>query len=233
MIRVEGLTKRFGRAVALAGVDFDARAGEVVGLVGPNGAGKTTTLRILAGFLSPDGGSAWIGDIDVARDRERAVRKLAYLPESAPLYDDMRVDQFLRFRAQIKGIERARRARCIDEALDAAGVADRRTARIATLSKGYRQRVALADALLGAPPVLLLDEPTTGLDPLQVRQFRRLVADLAGRHTVLLSSHRLDDVQALASRVVVMSRGRVVADAPPDALAAGGSLEDAVVERLS
>ena len=230
MIRVDGLCKRFGRTVALDGVSFSVERGQVVGFAGVNGAGKTTPLRILAGYLAADRGSSRVAGLDVARARAGAAASVGYLAEAAPLYDDMRVADFLRFRARIKGVARADLAARVAGAIERMSLADRRRAAIATLSRGSRQRVALADALVAAPPVLLLDEPTAELDPVQVRELRASIGALAGDHTVLLSSHRLDELEALAQRVVVLANGRVVAIGSPGELAGDRTLEDAFVE---
>ncbi len=230
MIHVEGLCKRFGRTVAIEDVSFRVERGEVVGFVGPNGAGKTTTLRIVTGFLAADRGRAWVDDFDVERERARACAHIGYLPESTPLYRDMRVDDFLTFRAQIKGVAAVDRASAIEWAMERVRVTDHRRRVIGTLSKGYRQRVGVADALVARPPVLILDEPTAGLDPVQVRELRELLGELAGEHTILLSSHQLREVEAVADRVVVLVGGKVVADGTPEELAGDGSLEDMFLE---
>jgi ABC-2 type transport system ATP-binding protein len=208
MIRVEGLTKRFGDHVALAGVSFSVEKNEVVGFLGPNGAGKTTTLRILAGFLAPDEGRALIDGIDVTDHPREAQRRLGYLPEHAAAYPHMAVDEYLAYRAALKGAPR----RSVAEAMGRAGVADVAHRLIGELSRGYRQRVGIADALLGDPKVLLLDEPTAGLDPQQIVQVRELVRELAADRTVLLSSHILPEIEAIAGRAVILSRGRVAAE---------------------
>jgi len=226
VISVDGLCKRFGRTVAIEEVSFEIGRGEVVGFVGPNGAGKATTLRILTGFLAADRGSARVDGFDVARERARACARIGYLGEATPLYGDMRVEAFLCFRARLKGVARGE----VGAAMERAGVGDRGRQIISTLSKGYRQRVGLADALLGAPPVLILDEPAAGLDPVQVRELRELLSGLGADHTVLLSSHRLDEVQAIAGRVIVLVSGRVVADGAPAELAGDRSLEDVFLE---
>jgi ABC-2 type transport system ATP-binding protein len=228
---LEQVEKRFGRAQALAGVSFEVARGEVVGLVGPNGAGKTTALRILSGFLRPDGGRVTVDGIDAVTDRRGAAARIGYLAEGPPLYPDMRVDEYLGFRARLKGAPAAR----VDEVLEAVAVTDRRRSLIGRLSRGYRQRVGLADAILSAPGALVLDEPTSGLDPVQVRELRKLLGTIGRERAVLLSSHALAELEAVAQRLVVLSAGRVVADGAPDTLrarfglAAGASLEDVFV----
>jgi ABC-2 type transport system ATP-binding protein len=220
VIQVREISKRFGEVRALERVSFEVRRGEVVGFLGPNGAGKTTTLRVLAGFLAPDAGNALVDGIDVQRDSRAARARLGYLPESCPLHAEMRVVEYLRFRARLKDVPRRELHVRVDRALELAGAADMARRPCGHLSKGYRQRVGLADALLGRPPVLLLDEPTAGLDPNQIRETRALVRSLAAEHAVLLSSHILPEVEAVADRVVILVRGRVVAEDRPDALRA-------------
>jgi ABC-2 type transport system ATP-binding protein len=219
VIKVDGLVKRFGRTTALDGISFAVEAGQVVGFLGPNGAGKTTTLRILAGFLAADAGRAWIDGIDVGRDPLAAQRRIGYLPEGAPLHDDMRVEDYVAYRARLKRAPRAR----VAAALAAAHVDDVARRRIGQLSRGYRQRVGLADALVADPPILILDEPTAGLDPNQIREVRELVRELARARTVLLSTHILSEVEALAARVIILVGGKVVADGAAGALGGGGT----------
>ncbi len=218
MIRVADIDKDLGGRRILHGVGFAVGAGEAVGLVGPNGAGKTTTLRIATGFTDPDRGRVEIGGHDLARERLAGQALIGYLPESAPLWGDMRVDELLRFRARIKGVARRAIAARVSDAIERTALGEVRRRRIAELSKGFRQRVGLADALVARPPVLILDEPTAGLDPVQVRELRGLLRRLAADHTVLLSSHALAEVEAIASRVVVIAGGRIVADGDPATL---------------
>ena len=225
MIQVEGLVKRFGRTTALDGVSFTVERGQVVGFLGPNGAGKTTTLRIIAGYLPADGGRALVDGIDVAADPVAAQRRLGYLPEGAPAYDDMRVEDYLRYRARLKGAARSR----VEAALTAARALDVARRPIGQLSKGYRQRVGLADALVADPPILVLDEPTAGLDPNQIREVRDLIRELARERTVLLSTHILPEVEALAARVVILRAGKVVAEGSLDELRASGGQTRVVV----
>jgi len=218
VIRVEGLRKQYGRHVALREVTFAVAANEIVGFVGPNGAGKTTTLRVLSGLVDADAGRVLVGGHDVSSARADACRSIGYLPESAPSYADMRVDEFLRFRGRLKGVARKQLASHVDGAIQQTRLGDARRRLIGRLSKGFRQRVGLADALVARPPVLILDEPTAGLDPVQVKQFRDLLRELARDHTVLLSSHALTEVEAVAKRVVVIVAGETVADAAPSEL---------------
>jgi ABC-2 type transport system ATP-binding protein len=233
VIRVEGLSKRFGRTTVLDAVRFEVPRGQIVGFLGPNGAGKTTTLRIITGFVAADAGRVVVDGVDLAADPARARARIGYLPETNPLYGEMRVYDFLRFRARIKAIRGRDIPARIEAVLSHAGLDERRRSTISTLSKGFRQRVGIADALLAAPPLLILDEPTAGLDPVQVRELRALLAELAGRHTVLLSSHQLAEVEAVADHLVVLVGGRVVAEGAPAELRGAGSLEDRFVELAS
>jgi ABC-2 type transport system ATP-binding protein len=204
-----------GRVTALDAVSFEARPGEVLGFLGPNGAGKTTAMRICTGFLQPSGGSVSVCGIDVADDPLAARAKLGYLPESVPLYPEMRVEEYLVYRAALKGVPRRDRAARLDEALAAVALAPERRRIIGQLSKGYRQRVGLADALLHRPEVLILDEPTDGLDPNQRRDTLALIARLGQERTVVLSTHILPEVESVCGRVVILDRGRVIAEGRP------------------
>ena len=197
---------------ALDDVSFEVGRGEIVALLGPNGAGKTTMMRILTGFLAPTGGDAQLAGHSVREADSVALRRqLGYLPEGVPLYPDMRVEEYLVYRARLRGVSRAQRAGLIDRATAACGLGDRRRQIIGTLSRGYRQRVGLCDAILARPPILILDEPTVGLDPNQIREVRELIRELAREATILLSTHILPEVEALDARVVILHRGRVVA----------------------
>jgi ABC-2 type transport system ATP-binding protein len=210
VIRVEHLTKRYGERVAVDDVGFDVAPGEVIGFLGPNGAGKSTTLRMITGYLSPNDGRIRIGDVDAVADPVKARRLIGYMPESVPLYRELRVDEYLRYRARLKGVARRQVDARVKESLELANVADVRHRIIGQLSKGYRSRVGLADALVADPPVLILDEPTAGLDPNQIRQVRDLVRSLSGRKTVLLSTHILPEVESTCGRVLIIHRGRIV-----------------------
>ncbi len=210
MIEVSGLTKRFRDHAAVDDLTFTIPRGEVVGLLGPNGAGKTTTLRLLTGFLPATSGSVRVAGFDVFEQPMEARRRIGYLPEVPPLYDAMTVREQLRFAAELKGLRRALLAAEVERVsrlTGVDGVLDRLTA---NLSKGFRQRVGIAQALLGDPDVLVLDEPTVGLDPIQIREVRDLVRSLGGRHTVILSSHLLPEVAMTCSKVLVLNAGRMV-----------------------
>jgi ABC-2 type transport system ATP-binding protein len=205
------LTKFYGDYPAAQDISFDVASGQIVGFLGPNGAGKTTTMRILAGYLTATSGTATIDGWDIFWRPVEARKRIGYMPENCPLYQEMRVNEYLRFRAGIKGVHGRRRRREIDYVLDRCWLNDVRRQLIGTLSKGYRQRVGLADALLGEPPVLILDEPTVGLDPSQIRETRKLIRELGQRHTILLSTHILPEVEMTCDRVLIIHRGRVAA----------------------
>ncbi|MEO8904443.1 MAG: ATP-binding cassette domain-containing protein [Polyangiaceae bacterium] len=212
MIEVSELTKDYGTVVAVRGVSFNVGKGEIVGFLGPNGAGKSTTLRVLAGFLGATSGRVLIAGHDIAEAPLEARRALGYMPESAPLYPEMRVGEYLTFRARLKEVPRGKRVNAVGSAMERAGVTHMAGTVISHLSKGYRQRVALADALVSNPPLLILDEPTAGLDPNQIREVRALVKDLGSDRTVLLSTHILSEVEATCERAIVIDRGRLVAE---------------------
>ncbi len=232
VLEARGLSKRFGGFTALHDVSFALQPGEIVGFLGPNGAGKSTTMKILTGFLSPGGGSATICGHDLVADPLSCRRAIGYLPEELPLYLDMRVDAYLDHVARLKGIPAAERRRAVVEAIEAAWLKEQATRHIRKLSKGNRQRVGLAQALIARPPLIILDEPTNGLDPTQVANFRDLLRSLAGRHTILLSTHILGEVEAVCARVVVVHRGRTIADEPVEALRARAARAGRVRVRL-
>jgi len=209
MIHVSHLTKYYGDYPAVQDVSFDVRAGQVVGFLGPNGAGKSTTMRILAGFLTATSGHATIAGIDVFWNSVEVRRKIGYMPESCPLYKEMRISEYLHFRAGLKGIYGSERRKRIDYVMGRCWLSDVSRQIIGTLSKGYRQRVGLADALLANPPVLILDEPTAGLDPAQIRSARELIRELGKEHTILLSTHILSEVEAACDSVIIIHRGKV------------------------
>ncbi len=209
MIHVSHLTKYYGDYAAVQDVSFDVAAGKIVGFLGPNGAGKSTTMRILAGFLTATSGHASIAGLDVFWKSVEVRRKIGYMPESCPLYKEMRVNEYLDFRAGLKGIYGDERHKRIGYVLERCWIDDVQRQIIGTLSKGYRQRVGLADALLANPPVLILDEPTAGLDPTQIRSARGLIRELGEQHTILLSTHILSEVEATCDSVIIIHRGKV------------------------
>jgi len=218
MIEVQDLTKYYGPHLAISRVSFAVAAGEIVGFLGPNGAGKTTTLKILAGYLTPTSGRARINGHDVVEDSLKARRSLGYLPENVPLYPDLTVRQFLDFAARAKGVTGDRRGAELKQVVQECGLSEVVGTRIGALSKGFRQRVGLAQALLNRPPLLILDEPTIGLDPSQIVEIRQLIKELAGRHTVILSSHILPEVSQLCQRVIIINRGQIIASDTPENL---------------
>lgn len=218
MIQVEHLAKHFGRTVAVDGISFGVAKGEIVGFLGPNGAGKTTTLRVLTCFHPATSGRATVAGYDVFREPVEVRRNVGYLPENVPIYTDLRVEEYLRYRAALKGVPRAERRAAVGEAIERCGVTEVRRKLVGHVSRGYRQRVGLADALVARPPILILDEPTTGLDPNQRRRMKTLVRELADRHTVLFSSHILSEVQDVSTRILVIHHGRLRADGTPTEL---------------
>lgn len=212
MIRVEHLTKYYGEYPAVRDVSFQVSKGQVVGFLGPNGAGKSTTMRILAGFLTATGGKASIAGFDIFTDPIEVRRRIGYMPESCPLYPELRVQEYLKFRAGLKGLGWSARRKRIDFVVERCWLSDVRSQLVGTLSKGYRQRVGLADALLADPPVLILDEPTAGLDPTQIRETRKLIRELGSQHTILLSTHILSEVEMACDSVIIIHQGQVAAD---------------------
>jgi len=218
MIEVQNLTKHYGPVTAIRDVSFNVAPGEIVGFLGPNGAGKSTTMRILSCFMPASSGTARVAGFDVFRESMEVRRRIGYLPESVPLYSDMRVAPYLDFVAEIKGVPRASRRKRVADVMDRCLIADVQNRLIRNLSKGYRQRVGLAQAIVSDPHVLILDEPTIGLDPRQIAEIRSLIKSLAGEHTVILSTHILPEVSMVCSGVVIINRGGIVAQGPIDRL---------------
>ncbi|WP_191083403.1 ABC transporter ATP-binding protein [Roseococcus microcysteis] len=229
LIEIEGLTKRFGGFTAVEGVSFNVARGEVVGFLGPNGAGKSTTMRMLAGFMLPSEGTARICGEDVVERPVAAKRHLGFLPEGAPTYPEMAVEDFLRFCARIRGVGRAE----VDRAMALTQLEGVRLQPIETLSKGFKRRVGLAQSLLHDPPVLVLDEPTDGLDPNQKHEVRGLIREMAPQKAIIISTHILEEVGALCTRAIIIARGRVLADATPAELVADGRSLDEVFRDLT
>lgn len=211
MIEVKRLTKTYGNVVAVRDVSFEVGAHEVVGFLGPNGAGKSTTLRIIAGFLGATRGKVTVNGIDIVEEPIRARGHIGYMPENVPLYPELRVAEYLRFRAELKRVPRAKRKDAVARAMRDVRIEDHENVVIGHLSKGYRQRVGLADAIVSRPAVLVLDEPTAGLDPNQIREVRELIRSLTEHHAVLLSTHIMSEVEATCDRALVIHRGRLVA----------------------
>jgi ABC-2 type transport system ATP-binding protein len=218
MIEVAGLTKRFGPTLAVSDISFDVQKGEVLGFLGPNGAGKTTTMRVITGYLPPSEGKVRVAGYDVLEEPLEAKRRTGYLPESPPVYPDMTVNEYLAFVARIKGVPRKEIKTRISEVSEKCAVTEVQHRQIGKLSKGYRQRVGLAQALIHNPDVLILDEPTAGLDPKQIIETRELIRGLAGQHTIVLSTHILPEVSKTCQRVLVINQGRLVASGTPDEL---------------
>jgi ABC-2 type transport system ATP-binding protein len=218
MIKVQNLTKQFPGHTAVNDISFEVKRGEIVGFLGPNGAGKTTTMRMLTGFLHPTRGAVEIAGCDVFEDPVEARRHIGYMPESCPLYTEMRVDEYLTFRAKIKGVPRKVLRERRDTVKEQCGLTQVGRRIIGHLSKGYRQRVGLADSLIHDPDLLILDEPTAGLDPGQIREVRELIRQLAERHTLLLSTHILPEVEMTCPRILIINKGKVVASDSPESL---------------
>ena len=220
MIHADQLSKEFGRFQAVKNASFQIEKGEIVGFLGPNGAGKTTTLRMLTGYLPPTSGTATIAGFDIVKNPLEARKHLGYLPEHVPLYDDQRVTEYLKFRARLKGISSRQIWPAVSKVVEQCGLDPVRRKMIRTLSKGYRQRVGLADALLGEPDLLILDEPTNGLDPNQIRQIRELIKGLAANHTIILSTHILSEVEMICNKVIIIDQGTIKAADTPSNLTA-------------
>src|SRR5690242_15609565 len=212
MIQVDNVTKYFGPVLAVDHINFSVDKGEIVGYLGPNGAGKTTSLRILTSYLPATSGTARVAGHDVRTESMEVRRNIGYLPESVPLYPEMRVEEYLSYRAKLKGVDRKDRKNRIDYCLQRCRIREVRRRLIGTLSKGYRQRVGLADAMVHDPPILILDEPTVGLDPLQIRETLHLIQVLGESHTILLSTHILAEVEAVCERVIIINAGRIGLD---------------------
>ena len=231
MIKVENLTKRYGGFTAVDGISFEVGKGEIVGFLGPNGAGKSTTMKMLSCYLPPTSGRAEIAGFDVFRDSLKARERIGYMPEHVPLYNDMRVTEYLKYRAALKGVRGRRMKERIADVMDLCGLRDVERKLVGNLSKGYRQRVGLADAMVHEPDLLILDEPTIGLDPNQIRQVRELIRNLGRHHTILMSTHILPEVELTCSRVLIINRGRIEAsDAPQNLRARLGATGDVRLE---
>ncbi|MGH7997166.1 MAG: ABC transporter ATP-binding protein [Opitutaceae bacterium] len=215
MIEVQSLVKNYGAKRAVDGVSFTVRLGDILGFLGPNGAGKSTTMKMITGFLSPDAGRARIDGIDVAAEPVAVKRRIGYLPENAPVYPEMTVDEFLRFMAEVRGFHGAEATAAIERAARLTHLQAVRKQTLETLSKGFKQRVGFAQALLHDPPVLVLDEPTDGLDPNQKHEVRELIKGMAREKAIILSTHILEEVEAICNRVIILSQGRVIVDETP------------------
>ncbi len=231
MIEVQNLTHYYGPTRAIHNLNFRVDKGEVVGFLGPNGAGKTTTMRILTGFMPPSQGTAQVAGFDVFYDSLEVRRRVGYMPETVPLYPEMTVRAYLDYMAALRKLPKRRRA--VDRAMEACAITDRANQMIAKLSKGYRQRVGLAQAILHEPEVLILDEPTIGLDPRQVTEVRSLIREIGREHTVILSSHILPEVSQMCSRVLIINKGEIVAEGTPEELTAQLQGAERVLVRIA
>lgn len=233
MIEVSNLVKRYGDIVAVDDISFKVEKGEIVGFLGPNGAGKTTTMRILAGFIPATSGNAFIGGFDIAEKPIEVKKRLGYLPEHPPLYPDMTVYSFLKFISKIKDIPSSERSERIDWVIDRCGLKEVSKRVIANLSKGFKQRVGLAQAIVHKPEVLILDEPTIGLDPKQIKEIRELIKELAGDHTVILSTHILPEVTMTCQKAIIIHKGKMVGQGSIESLTAGKSLEEVFIDLVT
>jgi len=225
MIEVEHLWKIYGDFVAVKDISFQVKQGEITGFLGPNGAGKTTTMRVLTGFMPASRGKVKVAGFDLTKDSMAVRRSIGYLPEQPPLYLDMNVEEYLIFVARIKGLDKKKARESAERVIETCGLTEMRRRLIGKLSRGYRQRTGLAQALIHDPPVLILDEPTVGLDPRQISEIRNLIHNLAGGHTVILSTHVLSEVTLICQRVIIINRGEIRADDSLENLTRDGDLE--------
>jgi ABC-2 type transport system ATP-binding protein len=233
MISASHLHKTYGPFTALEDVSFEIKKGEIVGFLGANGAGKTTTMRILTGFYKPTNGTATIAGFSVAQQPMEVKKNIGYLPETPPVYPEMTVQEYLKFVLELKKVKKAIQKDSLEWALQKCGLKDRRHSIISTLSKGYRQRVGLAQAVIHKPPVIILDEPTVGLDPLQIIEIRNLIREFSGEHTVLLSTHILSEVTAICQRTIIIHRGRIVHEQQIKDISERKSLEEVFLEVIA
>ncbi len=233
MIEVKNLTKAYGSFVAVKDISFKAEEGQILGFLGPNGAGKTTTMRIITGYMPATAGTVLVNGLDIFNSSLEARRLIGYLPENPPLYTDMRVDGYLRFVAKLRGVKRAAVDAAVEHVLRVCGLDEMAHRICGQLSKGYRQRVGLAQALIHDPQVLVLDEPTIGLDPRQIHEIRELIRGLAGKRTIVLSTHILPEVSQICDKVVIINDGRVVLEEQIAQLPAGTSLEDVFLNAIA
>ncbi|HEY2663535.1 MAG TPA: ATP-binding cassette domain-containing protein [Candidatus Binataceae bacterium] len=233
MIEVKDLTKTYGNFTAVNGISFKAERGQILGFLGPNGAGKTTTMRIITGFMPATSGTVTVDNLDIFSQSLEARRRIGYLPENPPLYSDMRVEAYLRFVAKLRGLARSKIDEALEHVVAICGLTDYSSRICGQLSKGYRQRVGLAQALIHDPPVLVLDEPTIGLDPRQIREIRGVIRGLASDRTIVLSTHILPEVSQICDKVVIINDGQVVLEENLGQLPAGTSLEDVFLGAIS
>jgi ABC-2 type transport system ATP-binding protein len=233
LIQVENVTKRYGQRVAVDHLNFTVNRGEILGFLGPNGAGKSTTMNIITGYLSATEGLVKLDGHDILEEPQAVKKQIGYMPELPPLYMDMTVQEYLSFVCDIKGVARSRRKENMDRSMELLKIIDVRGRLVKNLSKGYKQRVGIAQALIGTPPVLILDEPTIGLDPQQIIETRNLIRDLGKEHTIILSSHILPEVQAVCTRVLIINRGKIVASDTPENLSRGMSGDNRLAVRVA
>src|SRR5271163_1651068 len=233
MIEVKNLTKAYGSFIAVKGISFKAEPGQILGFLGPNGAGKTTTMRIITGFMPATDGTVLIDGLDIFANSLEARKRIGYLPENPPLYGDMRVVQYLRFVARLRGVRRSEVEAAVERAVNICGLAEMAGRICGQLSKGYRQRVGLAQALIHNPPVLVFDEPTIGLDPRQIHEIRDLIKGLAGERTIVLSTHILPEVSQICDKVVIINDGRIVLEEQIKEIPAGTSLEEVFLHAIA
>jgi len=218
MIKVSNLSKQYVGRTAVDDISFNVKSGEIVGFLGPNGAGKTTTIRMLTGYTPPTSGTALIGGHDIFNQSLLAKKNIGYMPENVPLYEDMRVKEYLQFRGELKGLRGKDLRKSMNETLELCSIKNIRGQMISSLSKGFRQRVGLADALINKPPLLIFDEPTNGLDPSQIRSFRELLKELGNKHTILISTHILREVELTCDRVLILNEGKIIGNDSPSEL---------------
>ena len=218
MIQVQNITKKYGSFTALDAINFEIKEGEIVGFLGPNGAGKSTTMNIITGFIEPTSGKVIVDGNDVSKKPKKAKQQIGYMPEGVPLYGDLTVKEFVTYMAEIKGVKRKEKKEKVEKILEETGLLDVKNKLTKNLSRGYKQRVSMAGALVGDPKVIILDEPTVGLDPKQVTEIRALIKDLGKNHTVILSSHILSEVSQICNRVIIINKGKIVAVDTPEHL---------------
>lgn len=231
MIQVEHLSKKYGERTVVRDVGFRVERGEIIGFLGPNGAGKTTTLRMLTGYLAPDEGVIEIDGVNAIENPVEARKRIGYMPESVPLYKELRVEEYLRYRARLKGVSRKLLKKRVESSMEMSKITDVRSRIVGQLSRGYRSRVGLAEAIVADPPLLILDEPTAGLDPNQIRQVRNLVKEMAGKTTILLSTHILPEVETTCGRVLIINKGKLVGEGVPgDLRSKGESAQTLLIE---
>lgn len=218
MIEVKHVTKRYGKAVAVEDISFSIKEGEIIGLLGPNGAGKSTTMNMLTGFIEPTEGEIIIDGNDILKKPKKAKKQIGYMPEGVPLYTDLTVKEFVQYMAEIKQVDKKTRKEKVNEIIEQTGLKDVEKKLIKNLSRGYKQRVSMAGALVGTPKILILDEPTVGLDPKQITEIRNLIKELGKKHTIILSSHILSEVSQICSKVIIINKGKIVAIDTPENL---------------